>query len=173
VVAVVLVSHSSRRLFSILKLSLICWKRSFPSSLVSMGSVEGFRFNIVGSIDQIGSRLVEFLPCEVLEVFGQNRNLGFVIALRAHEVWSKRKPLACLGIASAPGACTHSLYHRRTLSHGVPRDRASLVPCVWDRGSVPRPAWRSPTSRSPIFGSCTTGIVWSILGREDRLLMHP
>jgi hypothetical protein len=87
VVAVVLVSHSSRRLFSILKLSLICWKGSFPSSLVSMGSVEGFRFNIVGSIDQIESRLVEFLPCEVLEVFGQNRNLGFVIALRAHEVW--------------------------------------------------------------------------------------
>jgi hypothetical protein len=151
VVAVVLVSHSSRQLFSILKLSLISWKRLFPSSLVSMGRVEGFRFDIAGGINQIRSHLVEFLMCEVLAVFGQIGNLGFVIALCACKIWSKRKPPACLGIARAPGACTRSPYHRRNLCHGVPRDRGSLVPCAWDRGFVPRPAWRSPTSRSAYY----------------------
>jgi hypothetical protein len=51
-----------------------------------MGSVEGFRSDIAGAIDQTGSCLVKFLPCEVLAVFGQIRILGFIIALRARGV---------------------------------------------------------------------------------------
>jgi ribosomal protein S28E/S33 len=56
-----------------------------------MGSVEGFRSDIAGGIDQIGYRLVEFLPCEVLAVFGQIGTLGFIVALRARGVCTRKE----------------------------------------------------------------------------------